>query len=124
MLLPHDPAIWDRAEKIGRTDYYWRTCDANLWIDTPGDKLAALRQLIAHERPVSALNACYSQFENIPAALVMEMLKGILKGHEINDGVMPHSYAFQYAVDHIEADGRSEEHTSELQSLMRIPYAV
>src|SRR3546814_2308979 len=33
MLLPHDPAIWDRAEKIGRTDYYWRTCDANLWIE-------------------------------------------------------------------------------------------
>src|SRR3546814_14943730 len=81
----------------------------------------SLRQLIAHERPVSALNACYSQFENIPAALVMEMLKGILKGQEINDGVMPHSYAFQYAVDHIE---RSEEHTSELQSLMRISYAV
>src|SRR3546814_4131383 len=74
MLLPHDPAIWDRAEKIGRTDYYWRTCDANLWIDTPGDKLAALRQLLAHERPVSALNACYSQFENIPAALVMETI--------------------------------------------------
>src|SRR3546814_4870103 len=71
----------------------------------------SLRQLIAHERPVSALNACYSQFENIPAALVMEMLKGILKGQEINDGVMPHSY-------------RSEEHTSELQSLMRISYAV
>src|SRR3546814_10726861 len=98
----------------------------------------------------------------MPAALVMEMLKGILKGQEINDGVMPHSYAFQYAVDHIEADGsvdetrlaqiefalipclgytnehhartlykvvmsqpgRSEEHTSELQSLMRTSYAV
>src|SRR3546814_4335322 len=69
----------------------------------------SLRQLIAHERPVSALNACYSQFENIPAALVMEMLKGILKGQEINDGVMPHSYAFQYAVDHIEADGSVDE---------------
>src|SRR3546814_12230880 len=39
----------------------------------------------------------------------MEMLKGILKGQEINDGVMPHSYAFQYAVDHIEADGSVDE---------------
>src|SRR3546814_2764704 len=37
------------------------------------------------------------------------MLKGIRKGQEINVGVMPHSYAFQYAVDHIEADGSVDE---------------
>src|SRR3546814_10421130 len=29
-----------------------------------------------------------------------------------------------FLVDRVEAFGRSEEHTSELQSLMRIPYAV
>src|SRR3546814_9163217 len=43
---------------------------------------------------------------------------GALSAHDQNDR------RAQPRVGHAESDGRSEEHTSELQSLMRISYAV
>src|SRR3546814_4490454 len=40
------------------------------------------------------------------------------------DSIDRHGYAFRAALEARSADPRSEEHTSELQSLMRISYAV
>src|SRR3546814_999636 len=50
-----------------------------------------------------------------------------LGGTCVNVGCIPKkllTYAAHYGEDFRDAEGRSEEHTSELQSLMRISYAV
>src|SRR3546814_7928793 len=45
-------------------------------------------------------------------------------GHELDGGIWAAAVIEPYLVAHPVAQARSEEHTSELQSLMRISYAV
>lgn len=105
VLCPHDPAIWRRAQVIGQTEHYWSNCTSNLWLDDPADMERALRKLVEHGRPVSALNACHTKFSAYDPELIMKMLEGVLKGHELNQGQMPQSYVFQHAIDFIEEAG-------------------
>lgn len=109
ILCPHEPAIWRRAEALNQSDYFWRNCTANLWLNDAQDMEFALRSLVARQRPVSALSACHSKFSSYDPEIVVEMLEGILRGQELSDGRLPQSYIFQRAVDHLEDSGRIDE---------------
>lgn len=109
VLCPHDPAIWRRAEEIGQAEHYWSNCTSNLWLDDPANMTHALGELVAHRRPVSALNACHNKFSDYEPGLVMSMLEGVLKGEELDQAQMPQSYVFQHAIDFIEDSGTIEE---------------
>ncbi|WP_199085495.1 hypothetical protein [Bosea sp. ASV33] len=119
VLCPHDPAIWRRAQEIGQAEYYWSNCTSNLWLDDPADMERALRKLVDHGRPVSALNACHTKFSTYDPELIMAMLEGVLKGHEVDLGQMPQSYVFQHAIDFIEEAGTIDE-----LRLVRLEFAL
>src|SRR3546814_1852996 len=73
-----------------------------------------------HKAFASTGAVCTASAARMPGTIVNEVCRatadGIVRiGHP--SGVFPVKIAF-------DADGRSEEHTSELQSLMRISYAV
>ncbi|MFT8555464.1 MAG: hypothetical protein ABF697_09165 [Zymomonas mobilis] len=109
ILCPHDPTIWQRAEEIKQSQYYWSNCSNNLRLDEPTDITYALGKLIEHSRPVSALNACCSSFSICDPKLVIDMLEGILKGQELTQCQMLNNYVFQKAFDFIEDAGTIDE---------------
>lgn len=119
VLCPHDPTIWRRAEEIEQAEHYWSNCTSNLWLDDPADMTRALSKLVEHGRPVSALNACHIKFSPYDPELVMAMIEGVLKGHELDQGQMPQSYVFQHAIDFIE-----EARTIDELRLVQLEFAL
>ncbi|WIW88095.1 hypothetical protein K3M67_14200 [Sphingobium sp. V4] len=109
LLCPHDPQIWARADSIGETEHFWSHCIGNLWLDDPAEMETALRKLVAHRRPVSALKACHIKFSGHDPELVMEMLEGVMKGFELDEAQVPQSYVFQHAIDYLEETGAIDE---------------
>jgi hypothetical protein len=119
ILCPHDLQIWSRAETIGESEYFWSHCTSNLWLDEPAEMETALRNLVAHRRPVSALNACHTKFSAYDPELVMEMLERIMRGEEMDEGHIPQSYVFQHAIDYLEESGAIDE-----MRLVQLEFAV
>lgn len=109
VLCQHDPSIWRRADDIGEAEYFWSHCTSNLWLDDPADMAYALRRLVEHGRPVSALNACHIKFSDYDAELIVSMLDGVLQGQELDQAQIPQSYVFQHAIDAIEASETIDE---------------
>lgn len=109
LLCPHDSQIWARADNIGETEHFWSYCTGNLWLDDPAEMEIALRKLVAHRRPVSALNACHIKFSGYDPELVMAMLEGVMKGYELDEAQVPRGYVFQHAIDYLEETGAIDE---------------
>src|SRR3546814_6016298 len=53
-----------------------------------------------------------------------EMLRGFKRGDRVDFAFPKEQQGGAYVIEQLSRDARSEEHTSELQSLMRISYAV
>ncbi|WP_181183307.1 hypothetical protein [Mesorhizobium sp. B3-1-7] len=119
VLCPHHPQIWDRADGISRSEYFWSNCTNNLWLDNPVEMETAIRKLVAHGRPVSALNACHIKFSPYDPELVIDMLEGVMKGLEVAEGHIPQSYVFQRAIDYLEDSGAIDE-----MRLVQLEFAI
>lgn len=108
ILGRHDSVVWRAVEKLGTDAYYWTECSTNLWLDDPADMDFALRKLVAHKRPTSALRACYHKFEGYDPLLVMEMLEGVARGEEAGAEQLQ-GHVFGYAIDFIEDSGQIDD---------------
>jgi hypothetical protein len=69
----------------------------------------ALRNLVARKRPISALNACRTDFSSCDPEIVVEMLEGVLMGYELSERHLPREYIFHHAIDYLEASGQIDE---------------
>src|SRR3546814_6182739 len=72
---------------------------------------------------LSPRSSRYNYVSNLPADATLKMLAATIKARWICEQAHQ-QLKEELGLDHFEGRSRSEEHTSELQSLMRISYAV
>src|SRR3546814_6805454 len=104
------------------SDWSSDVCSSDLWAIVFGGTIAPASSTIAHvqthpRRHRPALPACQA-----PQRLHLLHLAGLDPGHRHRRGRADHHARGDERLP--ARDPRSEEHTSELQSLMRISYAV
>src|SRR3546814_6313628 len=75
------------------------------------------------ENPDEGYRQRYSEEVAEPGYYRAKLESGVLAELTVTERCGVHRYHFAKGPGHILIDFRSEEHTSELQSLMRIPYA-
>src|SRR3546814_8177663 len=80
-----------------------------------------IRQSVWHERRPAVLEDAYREVLSRNFVTSPDKMSQFVSGDENSSAV---AAAQQAQAERVELDERSEEHTSELQSLMRISYAV
>src|SRR3546814_8920599 len=91
------------------------------------------RAALAEQQPVALVTGVDARFQQRPqsgqAGPVADQQQGAIVGGDAEAGIgahaqVHHAAGFNAVDQPAAAEARSEEHTSELQSLMRISYAV
>src|SRR3546814_8513914 len=93
-----------------------RAVEGEVDVEPEGERIVVLRRLAVGEPEHRAVAL-------VPHQIETRMSREAVLGHRMRDILHPDHSAVGHP-DHREQNRRSEEHTSELQSLMRISYAV
>ena len=77
LALPHSKELWDFVHKAGDVVSlkFWAEMNATFYHSSPDEKIHGLKMLLKHNRFFSAIDTAYMIKDDIPAALIIEILE-------------------------------------------------